>query len=44
MTQYDTEALRGLVNMHLAQLAAAAVVPAVVIYDLEGGNRKAARA
>jgi hypothetical protein len=31
-----TPAARGLVNMSLAQLAAAALVPAVVIYDFEG--------
>jgi hypothetical protein len=36
MTPAQCRAARGLVNMSLAQLAAAAVTPAAVIFDFEG--------
>lgn len=36
MTPVQCRGARGLVNMSMAQLAAAAVVPAVVIFDFEG--------
>jgi hypothetical protein len=39
MTPRNCRAARGLVNMSMAQLAAAAVVPAVVICDFEGELR-----
>ena len=37
MTPAQCRAARGLVNMSMVQLAAAAVVPILVIYDFEGG-------
>ena len=40
MTPAQCRAARGLVNMSMAQLAAAAVVPVVVIFDFEGGFGK----
>ena len=40
MTPAQCRAARGLVNISMAQLAAAAVVPAVVIFDFEGGYGK----
>jgi hypothetical protein len=36
MTPAHWRAARGLINMSLAQLAAAAAVPTVVIFDFEG--------
>jgi hypothetical protein len=39
VTPAQCRAARGLVNMSMAQLAAAAVAPAVVIYDFEGELR-----
>jgi hypothetical protein len=37
MTPAQCRAARGLINMNMAQLAAAAVVPILVIFDFEGG-------
>jgi hypothetical protein len=37
VTPAQCRAARGLVNMSMAQLAAAAVVPILVIFDFEGG-------
>jgi hypothetical protein len=36
VTPAQCRAARGLINMSMAQLAAAAVVPVVVIFDFEG--------
>jgi transcriptional regulator with XRE-family HTH domain len=40
VTPAQCRAARGLINMSMAQLAAAAVVPVVVIYDFEAGFGK----
>jgi hypothetical protein len=37
VTPAQCRAARGLINMNMAQLAAAAVVPILVIFDFEGG-------
>jgi hypothetical protein len=37
VTPGQCRAARGLVNMNTAQLAAAAVVPILVVFDFEGG-------
>ena len=40
MTPAQCRAARGLINMNLAQLASAAVVPVTTIFDFEGGYGK----
>ena len=40
MTPAQCRVARGLINMNLAQLASAAVVPVTTIFDFEGGYGK----